>query len=357
MGNAFCNANGCDETETELAGISTGADDPPLAGRWLSARGNLHVIGLDAVQWRSGDITKLKKTWTRHKGYEYATELNGTLYTAHMTPEGHLKWSDGDTWQRDTRGPETGTYAAVSDAFVRAGESFHSAFFTSTSGAEGKIDGEAAAKTDVEAAPRMMGSGTPAQKVEPQALTPEPQARTSDRILAASTPSRSPRPPQESSMFSAGGSPALLQYISSPTGWSSGNPYAPAESPYAAAHRGAATPGAESRGATPRGTEGGSGGNLGPTSPRTQLTYQTAGSPFTERGFGGGGDFAERSTPRTAWAAGGGGRFGMEGSGSPYDGAAVGGGAADGYGNMVLVPRPKRRIQSPKSTSSLLPDR
>lgn len=97
--------------------------DPPLAGRWMSGRGNLHIVGVDAVQWRSGDVTRLKKRRRKGGGTEYLTELNGTNYTAYLTEEGKLQWSDGDVWTRDMRAPETGTYSAVTGALTLAVES------------------------------------------------------------------------------------------------------------------------------------------------------------------------------------------------------------------------------------------
>lgn len=91
--------------------------EPQLAGRWRTSSGKMHIIGIDAVLWQSGEITSLRKR-RRYNGerrvMQYATELGGVMYTAHLSEDGQLHWSDGDIWMRDDRGPETGTYAAVS---------------------------------------------------------------------------------------------------------------------------------------------------------------------------------------------------------------------------------------------------
>lgn len=131
----LCSAIGiCDEAdELNCSRKEEVIPEPPLAGRWLSSRGKQHVIGLDAIQWASGETTPLRKLRQvrtqkgQPKRTEWAMDLKGNRYTAHVNEEGNLQWSDGDVWSRDFRAPETGTYAAVSGVLVKATESFHEA--------------------------------------------------------------------------------------------------------------------------------------------------------------------------------------------------------------------------------------
>lgn len=100
-------------------------DGPLLAGRWTSARGITHVMKHDCVQWHSGDCTKLKRrkkdVGDGSRRTEYATELNGTLYTAYLDENELLLWSDGDVWTRDLDPLQTGTYIAVTGILENMG--------------------------------------------------------------------------------------------------------------------------------------------------------------------------------------------------------------------------------------------
>lgn len=133
---AVCNVGLCDD-EPELQVEEEEEEpppDPPMPGRWTSSRGNQHVIGVDVVQWASGEVTQLRKLQQRRSKKkkfrecsEWAIDMKGERFTVKFDNEGRLCWSDGDIWTRDMRAPETGTYAAVSGALVRATESFHDA--------------------------------------------------------------------------------------------------------------------------------------------------------------------------------------------------------------------------------------
>mmetsp|Transcript_56317 Transcript_56317/g.163338 ORF Transcript_56317/g.163338 Transcript_56317/m.163338 type:complete len:391 (-) Transcript_56317:291-1463(-) len=98
--------------------------DPPIAGRWVSRRGQLHLIGVEMVVWHSGDISRFSKRRRVNGTVEYFTELHGQEITAKLNEDGDLVWCDGDLWKRDIRTVETGTYTAIQDVFSKAGESF-----------------------------------------------------------------------------------------------------------------------------------------------------------------------------------------------------------------------------------------
>mmetsp|Transcript_81376 Transcript_81376/g.214687 ORF Transcript_81376/g.214687 Transcript_81376/m.214687 type:complete len:333 (+) Transcript_81376:62-1060(+) len=83
-----------------------------VCGRWISAQGGVHIIGLDYVQWQSGESSAI---YQQRNGQEHIVEINGQVMTSMLTTESRLQWSDGDVWTRDLRGPQTGTYAAISD--------------------------------------------------------------------------------------------------------------------------------------------------------------------------------------------------------------------------------------------------
>lgn len=120
---AACNASlsDCDVI------VETAEDgEEPLAGRWVSSNGKVHLVGVDAVHWQSGEISRLRKRWRfdgRSRITEYATELEGVRFIGRINEAGKLEWDDGDIWVRDLRGPETGGYAALSSAFGQVGES------------------------------------------------------------------------------------------------------------------------------------------------------------------------------------------------------------------------------------------
>lgn len=109
----------CDDDD-DLIGRGGDDEDAPLTGRWISGRGQAHVIGLHAIQWNSGDVTGFKKVRRRKGCYKYVVDMKGSEHSAAMTPEGHLQWNDGDLWKRDPNGPQTGTYVAVAGALAPA---------------------------------------------------------------------------------------------------------------------------------------------------------------------------------------------------------------------------------------------
>lgn len=98
-------------------------EEQTITGRWKDIRGDVHIVGVDAVQWRNGVITKLRKR-RRFTGMgstvEFLTQVNGTVYTGTLASDGKLLWSDGDAWVRDLREPETRTYSCISGAFEGA---------------------------------------------------------------------------------------------------------------------------------------------------------------------------------------------------------------------------------------------
>lgn len=128
-----CSAAGCDLPGLDCDVVVEAPQEDgeeQLAGRWVSAQGNVHIVGLDAVHWHSNDISRLRKRWCysgKRRTKEYATELDGVVFTARINEDGQLEWSDGDIWVRDSRVPETGAYAAMSSALGQVGESFHDA--------------------------------------------------------------------------------------------------------------------------------------------------------------------------------------------------------------------------------------
>mmetsp|Transcript_31086 Transcript_31086/g.82361 ORF Transcript_31086/g.82361 Transcript_31086/m.82361 type:complete len:291 (-) Transcript_31086:30-902(-) len=83
-----------------------------FSGRWINAKGNLNVIGTNAVQWSDGTATVLQyESWG---GRHYcSTELNEKDYTAHLTSDGRLQWSDGDSWSRESSDKLTPTAAVL----------------------------------------------------------------------------------------------------------------------------------------------------------------------------------------------------------------------------------------------------
>lgn len=83
-----------------------------VCGRWISSQGGVHVIGLDYVQWQAGESSAI---YQQRRGQEFIVEINGKVMTGTLTTESRLQWSDGDVWTRDLRGPQTGTYAAISE--------------------------------------------------------------------------------------------------------------------------------------------------------------------------------------------------------------------------------------------------
>lgn len=142
---AVCDAVASEICETDEVRVRGGQEvyepagpeipEPPLPGRWLSARGNQHVIGLEAVQWASGENTPFRKVpqprmrkGSAKKPTQWILELDGNRYTFQYNMDGNLVWSDGDVWTRDQRPPATGTYQAMTGVFARAGESFHQTF-------------------------------------------------------------------------------------------------------------------------------------------------------------------------------------------------------------------------------------
>mmetsp|Transcript_109197 Transcript_109197/g.315519 ORF Transcript_109197/g.315519 Transcript_109197/m.315519 type:complete len:267 (+) Transcript_109197:57-857(+) len=92
-----------------------------LAGRWVSARGHIHYIGLDQIKWSSGDLTAWYSQRSRVDGVvEFCTTVNGEVFAARLDEDDRLRWTDGDTWTRDEVGPTTGTYDTVTSVLTKA---------------------------------------------------------------------------------------------------------------------------------------------------------------------------------------------------------------------------------------------
>mmetsp|Transcript_6009 Transcript_6009/g.14329 ORF Transcript_6009/g.14329 Transcript_6009/m.14329 type:complete len:233 (+) Transcript_6009:62-760(+) len=117
------------QSDYELAPTSIPArEEPRFAGRWLTSKGNVHLIGLEAIQWSNGE-TSLLSTQKRYGSHpECQTELKGKRYTAELRPNGTLVWNDGDVWTRDTRVPGTRTYEALAQAGASFQDSYVSPF-------------------------------------------------------------------------------------------------------------------------------------------------------------------------------------------------------------------------------------
>jgi len=114
------------EACSTAAGTLFLGDEPeiPVAGKWISARGVVHTLGVETVVWHSGDITRFSKRRRVDGSSEYWTEIDGKIYTARLNADGDLVWSDGDTWKRDMRSPETKTYSAINQVMNKVGESY-----------------------------------------------------------------------------------------------------------------------------------------------------------------------------------------------------------------------------------------
>jgi len=105
-----------------------------LAGRWVSSRGNVHVICSRYVRWQSGSCTPLAKRTVAVVGEgqhndvatKYVTEMRGTIVEAVVRTGGQLEWSDGDIWERDLRPTETPMKVALRSATVSVSESLQS---------------------------------------------------------------------------------------------------------------------------------------------------------------------------------------------------------------------------------------
>ena len=96
-------------------GACTGeTDEPHFSGRWVTSKGNVHFIGLEAIQWSNGDVSPfvVQRHWGRLP--TCATNVRGKTFTAELKPDDTLVWSDGDIWVRDTRKTETPTKELVS---------------------------------------------------------------------------------------------------------------------------------------------------------------------------------------------------------------------------------------------------
>jgi hypothetical protein len=74
-----------------------------IAGRWSSGKGYTHLIGVDTIQWSTGEISRYtledRMPWLRGQA-TCKIHLNGKILRAKFTADGKLEWSDGDIWTR-----------------------------------------------------------------------------------------------------------------------------------------------------------------------------------------------------------------------------------------------------------------
>jgi len=85
------------------------AFEPQFTGRWVTSKGNVHFIGLEAIQWSNGDVSQFhsQRRWGRPS--TCTMQVRGKRVSGELRPDDTLAWSDGDIWLRDTRRAETRT--------------------------------------------------------------------------------------------------------------------------------------------------------------------------------------------------------------------------------------------------------
>jgi len=88
-------------------------EEPRFAGRWVTSKGNIHLIGLESIQWSNGEISEFYayKRWRQSPVCQ--TKMGEARFTGELRPDDTLLWSDGDVWVRDTRAPGTKTYEVL----------------------------------------------------------------------------------------------------------------------------------------------------------------------------------------------------------------------------------------------------
>jgi len=99
------------------------ANQPHCCGQWVTSKGNVHSVGLEAIQWSNGDLSPfvIQRRWGKLP--TCATNVRGKRFTGELRPDDTLAWSDGDLWVRDTRRAETHTkevLAQVSHSLVES---------------------------------------------------------------------------------------------------------------------------------------------------------------------------------------------------------------------------------------------
>jgi len=82
----------------------------------VTSKGNVHLIGLEVIQWNNGDISEFHAYNDGRKLPVCETKIGGiggSQFTGELRLDDTLLWSDGDVWVRDTRAPGTKTYEAL----------------------------------------------------------------------------------------------------------------------------------------------------------------------------------------------------------------------------------------------------
>merc|ERR1712046_335122 len=102
MGDVFCSCRNPDEDQLDIGEENIAGDQSlRFTGRWITGKGNVHIIGCEAIQWSNGDLSVIQVE-RRHGGKARCiTEIKEERYTAELTPDDRLLWSDGDVWVRD----------------------------------------------------------------------------------------------------------------------------------------------------------------------------------------------------------------------------------------------------------------
>merc|ERR1712008_370553 len=88
-------------------------EEPRFAGRWVTSKGNVHLIGLESIQWSNGELSEFYAYKRWRKPPVCQTKMGGAKFTGELRPDDTLLWSDGDVWVRDTRAPGTKTYEVL----------------------------------------------------------------------------------------------------------------------------------------------------------------------------------------------------------------------------------------------------
>jgi len=99
-----------------VSGQPTSVSTSDIAGRWISARGQLHIVTVEHIQWSTGGISRLIASGVGFKT-EVRSEPNqrGTMHYFLAPTSDRLEWSDGDVWIRQTE-PRTPVHQSVSDS-------------------------------------------------------------------------------------------------------------------------------------------------------------------------------------------------------------------------------------------------
>eukprot|EP00419_Tripos_fusus_P007503 CAMPEP_0172685866 /NCGR_PEP_ID=MMETSP1074-20121228/20543_1 /TAXON_ID=2916 /ORGANISM="Ceratium fusus, Strain PA161109" /LENGTH=231 /DNA_ID=CAMNT_0013505087 /DNA_START=90 /DNA_END=782 /DNA_ORIENTATION=+ len=76
-------------------------DEPHFSGRWVTSKGNVHFIGLEAIQWSNGDMSDFASERRCGRRPTCSADVRGKRVTGELRPDDTLAWSDGDIWVRE----------------------------------------------------------------------------------------------------------------------------------------------------------------------------------------------------------------------------------------------------------------